>query len=158
MPRKPQITVVSMSEAHIPALADIEKACFSTPWSVQALREELEVPSAIFLVALVDGNVAGYMGMQVTYDIAYVCNIAVAPVFRRMGVASALLAAQTDVCRRRDIGELSLEVRRSNTAARALYEKSGFCRVGTRPRFYSHPPEDAEIYTLRLPSQPKGTV
>ncbi len=144
------IKIVPMSEEHIAALAAIEQQCFSTPWSAQSLREELEIPSAVFRVALVDGTVAGYMGMQDAGDVAYVCNIAVSPDYRRQGVATALIEAQCENARLMMIRELSLEVRTSNREARALYEKIGFQYIGTRPHFYSHPSENAEIYTLYL--------
>lgn len=146
------ITIVPMAAEHISAIAQIEKACFSTPWSEKALREELDVPAAHFVTALVNGTVAGYMGMQLAGDVGYVCNVAVSPDFRRCGVASALVAAQMAYAKAAGLSEISLEVRSSNTAARGLYEKLGFVWLGTRPRFYREPEENAEIYSLYLDS------
>lgn len=142
------IRVVPMRPEHIPAIARIEESCFSTPWSEKALTEELDVPSAVFLTALAGDTVAGYMGMQVAGGVGYVCNVAVSPGFRRRGVASALIQAQTDYARGHSLSEITLEVRSSNAAARALYEKLGFTRLGTRPNFYSQPVENAEIYSF----------
>ena len=143
-----EITILPMNESHIPAIAEIERSCFSTPWSEKALAEELGVASAVFLTAAVNGTVAGYMGAHHLGDCAYVCNVAVSPEFRRRYVASALIAAQTDAARAAGMREMTLEVRASNAPARALYEKFGFVHVGTRPNFYSGPKENAEIYTL----------
>lgn len=145
-----EISIVPMTVDHIPSIARIEEECFSTPWSEKALAEELNVPTAVFLTALFSGTVAGYMGLQAAGDVGYVCNVAVSPAFRRRGIASALMAAQIDRARALSLNELTLEVRTSNAAARALYEKLGFVRLGTRPHFYRNPAEDAEIYSYYL--------
>ena len=139
-----------MTAGHVPAIAAIERACFPDPWSETSLAEELHVPSAVFLTALIQGQVAGYMGAHHLGDCAYVCNVAVSPVYRGRGVASKLIEAHIVRAGQAGLHEISLEVRTSNTAARALYEKSGFIRLGTRPNFYDNPRENAEIYTLYL--------
>ena len=143
-----EIRILPMNETHIPAIAEIERQCFSEPWSEKSLEEELGLQYAVFLTALIDDRVAGYMGTQHLGGCAYVCNVAVSPAFRRRSVASALIAAQIDAARAAGMIEMTLEVRTSNEAARSLYEKFGFFHVGTRPNFYSHPAENAEIYTL----------
>lgn len=141
------VEIVRMALEHIPAISAIESECFSAPWSEKALADELNIPAAVFVTALVDGHVAGYMGMHHTGDAGYVCNIAVSSNYRRIGVASALLKAQIDYAKNHSLSELTLEVRTSNESARRLYEKFGFERLGTRPNFYSNPKENAEIYS-----------
>ncbi len=140
------ITVTPMATEHIPAVAALEAACFSLPWSEAGLREELANPFARFLVALDGDTVVGYMGMHVIAGEGAVTNIAVSPVRRREGIARALLhaSAADGVCR------ITLEVRESNTAARTLYEREGFVCDGVRPRFYEQPTEDAVLYSLYL--------
>ena len=145
-----KIMIVPMAAEHIHDIAAIEKQCFSTPWSEQALHEELTLPAAVFLTALAGGEIAGYMGLQMAGGVGYVCNVAVSSHFRRRGVASALIRAQIDRAKKSGLSEITLEVRSSNAAARALYETFGFVRLGTRPNFYSNPQEDAEIYSLYL--------
>ncbi len=145
-----EISIAAMTAEHLPMIAEMERQCFSTPWSEKALAEELNVPSAVFLTALMDGQVAGYMGVHHLGDCAYVCNVAVFPEFRRNSVASSLIAAHIQKAREHGMNEISLEVRTSNIPARALYEKFGFEHLGTRPNFYSSPRENAEIYTLYL--------
>ena len=145
-----ELQIIPMTEQHIPAIAGIERQCFSDPWSERALAEELNVPSAVFLTALADGEVAGYMGVHHLGDCAYVCNVAVAPEFRRRSVASSLMEAHILKAREAGMSEITLEVRSSNAAALALYEKFGFRCLGTRPNFYTNPKEHAEIYTLYL--------
>ena len=145
-----EIMIMPMTEERISDIAAIERECFSEPWSEKALAEELDVPSAVFLAAVVGGKTAGYMGVHHLGDCAYVCNVAVSPEFRRRSVASALIGAQITRARQAGMHEISLEVRSSNAPARALYEKFGFQRLGTRPNFYSQATENAEIYSLYL--------
>ncbi len=139
------VYVIPMSAEHIPMLAALEACCFADPWSEAALREELHNPPARFLVALCDGEVAGYLGCHHVADEAYITNVAVFPAFRRKGVGRALVEAakkQADGMYR-----LSLEVRASNQPAIALYRSLGFVEDGVRPRFYAHPTEDAILYS-----------
>lgn len=132
-----------MAECHIQGISEVEKLCFREPWSPAALREELG--KGIFLAAVADGLVAGYAGCQTVLDEGYITNVAVRPEFRRQGVAGALLA---ELLRRAEgLAFVTLEVRESNAAAIALYEKYGFVRAGMRRGFYRQPTEDALLMT-----------
>lgn len=141
------ITITPMAAEHLPAVAALEVACFSLPWSEDALREELHNPFARFLVALDGNTVVGYMGLHAVAGEGAVTNIAVSPAHRRRGIARALLRHQASAA---DLHRITLEVRQSNRAARALYEQEGFTCDGVRPRFYEHPTEDAVLYSLDL--------
>ena len=142
------MTIVSMTAAHVDALAALESACFSTPWSAASLAEELGNPHAVFRVALdAAGAVCGYGGMHHLGDEGYITNVAVSPAARRQGVARALLGAFDDYARAHALARVTLEVRMSNAAAIALYESAGYVRDGVRPGFYRHPTEDAAIYS-----------
>ena len=141
--------IVPMAESHIDAVAALERACFSDPWSADALREELDNPHAVFTVAVgEDGSVLGYVGMHHLVDEGFITNVAVSPQARRRGVARALLAALAAYGREHGLYRITLEVRVGNTPARALYEGEGYVLDGVRPKFYSHPTEDAAIYSL----------
>ena len=87
------MTIVPMAQSHIAAIAAIEQACFSEPWSAAALAEELDNPPAVFLAAVEDETVLGYVGMHHVVDEGFITNVAVSPDARRRGVARALLAA-----------------------------------------------------------------
>lgn len=144
-----EFEITAMTAAHIPALAAIEKACFCTPWSEAALAEELDNPLAVFLVAEDGGGTAiGYAGMQVVGDEGFFANVATSPDHRRQGVADALIKALAAYGKAHALYRLTLEVRVSNAAAIALYEKHGFQKDGIRPGFYRAPAEDAAIYSL----------
>lgn len=138
-----------MTEAHIPALAEIENLSFAAPWSADALREELCNPPAVFLVAEAeDGTPVGYAGMHAVAGEGFFTNVAVHPAYRRQGVADALIQALTAYGSEHNFYRLALEVRVSNDAAIRLYEKHGFVKDGIRPRFYTAPTEDAAMYSL----------
>ena len=140
--------IVPMAESHIEALAALERACFSRPWSAESLREELDNPLALFQVAQADdGTVLGYVGVHFLTDEGFITNVAVAPDARRQGVARALLNRLEEVGTANGMYSISLEVRVSNTPAIALYEGAGYVREGVRPGFYRNPTEDAAIYT-----------
>lgn len=138
--------IVAMEECHIAGISEVERQCFREPWNPDALREELG--RGIFLAAVEGGVVAGYVGCQTVLDEGYVTNVAVLPAFRRQGVAGELVA---ELLRRAEgLSFVTLEVRASNAAAIALYEKYGFEPVGTRRGFYRQPVEDALLMTRRL--------
>ena len=142
------MTVVRMNERHITALAELERVCFSAPWSENALREELTNPHAVFLVAEDDaGAVLGYVGMHHILDEADVTNVAVFPASRRKGVARALMTAVETYGREQKLVRVTLEVRESNAPAIALYEGFGYRQDGRRKRFYTDPVEDALLYS-----------
>ena len=145
--------IVPMDRSHISQIAALERECFSDPWSEQLLENALFDDQASFIVAEDgEGNILGYAGLHAVLDEGYIDNVAVSPDARRHGVASALL----DVfCRfgAANLAFLTLEVRKSNTAAIALYEKFGFRQAGLRPGYYQHPREDAVIMTREFPKE-----
>ena len=135
------MTIVSMEERHLAALAEIEKACFHAPWSADMLHEELG--KGLFLVAEQDGEAVGYVGCQTVLDEGYITNVAVSPACRRQGIGRALIAQS-------GLSFVTLEARASNAPAIALYEGAGFRQVGVRRNFYTAPAEDAVLMTYYL--------
>ena len=142
------VRIVPMTGDHVDEVAELERICFTTPWSRNMLVEELENDCAAFLVALDDqGRVAGYAGLLVVLDEGYITNVAVRPAFRRQGIAADLLTVFDRFARGNHLAFLTLEVRASNEPALALYEKLGYRRMGLRKNYYEHPKEDAVIMT-----------
>ena len=144
------IEIVEMNTAHLPALAELERACFSSPRSEKQLAEELTNPSAVFLTALCGGKIAGYCGLHFVLDEGYIDDVAVSDSFRRKGVAQALMTALEEKAARLDLAFISLEVRQSNLPAIELYSKLGYKKVGLRKNFYEKPTENGFIYTKHL--------
>lgn len=142
--------IVPMKEAHVKQVAALEKLCFSDPWSEGSVRAELNNPLSTWLVDETDGDVNGYIGAQSVPPEADVMNLAVSPACRRQGIGARLLCTMTELLHRQGIKALFLEVRPSNSAAIALYEKHGFVQVGRRPKYYVNPTEDALILRKEL--------
>lgn len=144
-----KLRIVPMTARHLPAVAELERICFpADPWSETLFRAALENPGAAILLALgEDGAPLGYAVLSTVLDEGNLDNIAVAPAYRRQGVADALLSVVTGFGREH-LSRLMLEVRASNAPAIALYEKYGFAAVGRRKNYYDAPREDAVLMTL----------
>lgn len=143
------MTIVPMSDEHISQIAEIEKQCFSAPWSENALKEELANENAHFLAGVVGENVLGYIGVHEICGEAYIANVAVRSDYRRLGIGEKLLETAQNNAFERGCEFISLEVRKSNASAVALYTKQGYNIVGERKSFYTNPTEDAIIMTLK---------
>ena len=131
----------------LPQIEQIEQACFSMPWTRGQLSSQLDEDRHVFLAAVSDGRVLGYVGMMYVLDEGYIANVAVAPAARRQGVGRALIAALLKRAGELQLSFVTLEVRPSNAAAIALYEGFGFESVGRRKNYYDKPSEDALLMT-----------
>ena len=134
-----------MDEIHVSQVAELEKVCFSDPWSENAIRSELTNPLSLWLVALDGEQVVGYVGSQSVLGESDMMNIAVHNDYRGCGIATALVEKLVAQLRGNGNYQLTLEVRISNEPAKKLYEKLGFFEVGRRPNYYHNPKEDALI-------------
>lgn len=144
------ITIVPMSQEHIEGIAQIEKECFSKPWSLNSIKEELTNPTAMFFAATDGDTVAGYAGMNMAADECYMSNIGVLPTYRGKGIANALLDTCIGTAGGMMMKFISLEVRPSNKIAVDMYKNHGFKICGRRKAFYSNPKEDGYIMTLNF--------
>lgn len=134
-----------MHPSHVAQIAELEKICFSDPWSERSIASELDNKLAFWLVATEGERVAGYIGSQTVMDETDMMNVAVHPDFRRRGIAEALVNGLVDALKTQGSHCLTLEVRTSNAPAIALYEKLGFSEIGRRKNYYRNPREDALI-------------
>ena len=134
-----------MTADHVSQVAELEKICFSDPWSEKSVASELTNPLSLWLVAVEGDRVAGYVGSQSVMGESDMMNVAVHPDFRRQGVAEKLVLELVAALAKKDNHCLTLEVRASNVSAISLYEKLGFAQVGLRKNYYRNPKEDALI-------------
>lgn len=139
--------IEKMTSAHLDRVCEIEKMCFSHPWSRQSLESELSNETSLFFAALENNEVVGYIGMSVVLDEGYIFNVAVDENFRCRGVGSALVGELITYSKKNNFSFVTLEVRKSNENAVALYSKFGFIKVGERRDYYSNPKEDAVLMT-----------
>lgn len=142
--------ITDVREELLPQIVGIERECFSLPWTEQMLRSQLEGERCVFLAALEENTVLGYVGLAYVLDEGYISNVAVAPAHRRRGAGDALIAELIRRGRALRLAFLTLEVRESNAAAVALYAKHGFLVVGRRKGYYEKPREDALLMTLEF--------
>jgi [ribosomal protein S18]-alanine N-acetyltransferase len=133
-------------------IAQIERSCFADPWSEESFRRLVGVPPAIFLVAIFppDKTIAGYMVAFSVGEEAEVLNVAVDPKFRGRGLAGQMLDGALIELGARGVRTAFLEVRESNSAARALYKSRGFIEIGRRSNYYRRPVEDALVLRKSL--------
>ena len=138
------------ASADLARVAEIERASFSDPWSATAFRSALEEDRINFHVAVRDDLVVGYAVSWCVVDEAELANLAVVPSLRGHGLGAALLDRAMADARGAGCVVMHLEVRESNSSARALYASRGFEMVGRRKRYYREPIEDALILRAGL--------
>lgn len=130
------------------AVSKLEKECFSAPWSYKMLAESfLSKGFSGFLFEL-GGEIIGYGGYISPCGEADITKIAVNQKFRKKGIGRQLLKAMIDDCRKKDIYQITLEVRVSNVSAIALYSSCGFKNIARRQNYYGD--EDAFVMQYLL--------
>jgi ribosomal-protein-alanine N-acetyltransferase len=146
-----------MTEHDLLEVVEIEQTSGLSPWGWDAYHRELQSSDrGLMWVARLDANldnahtVAGYVVGRMIVDELHINNIAVRQPYRRSGLATALLAKVLEAAKGYKAVRAFLEVRDGNSAALALYERSGFTTIGRRRNYYSNPPEDALIMTLEI--------
>ena len=143
------LQIRKMQEKDIEQVSRIEEVCFSVPWSAKAFEEAIGKPDALYLAALEGDEILGYCGAYVILDEADINQVAVKASFRRQGIGKKLLEELLRQLEAQGIKAVTLEVRKSNRAAVALYESFGFVLEGQRKNFYEKPTEDAWIMWKR---------
>ena len=139
-----------LDKSHASILYEVEKRCFSKPWTEAMFSGDLESESTIYLGAFSDGILVGYAGAWLVAGDADITNVAVIPEKRGQGIAQKLLSELFSRLLE-NAGEIvRLEVRRSNENAKKLYEKLGFSEIAVRKNYYADPKEDALIYEKNL--------
>ncbi|MBI5409947.1 MAG: ribosomal protein S18-alanine N-acetyltransferase [Nitrospirae bacterium] len=145
------IIIREMSSGDLPEVHALEDQCYSTPWSINSFKHELQNKDAILKAAVLNHHIIGYVCVRTILDMTHLLNLAVSPEFRRKGVGSMLLLEVIKDLKRLKPGiKLTLEVRQSNTAAVKLYEGFGFKATGKRTGYYQKPHDDAVIMELDI--------
>ncbi len=130
---------------------EIEGLCHTTPWTSNSFEYEIRNKEALLRVAVVGGQVVGYICVRTILDLTHLLNLSVLPEFRRHGIGSMLLNSVLLMLRELNSDcDLTLEVRESNIAAIKLYEKFGFVVSGRRRDYFKKPEEDASIMKLNI--------
>ena len=136
-----------LSTANLDAVLAIEEESFTSPWTREMYEAELDNPTVtrIFVIRTPERRVAGYCATWFLLPEVHINNLAVRPELRRRGLATLLLGRVLHLALEAGGERATLEVRRSNHAARRLYEGLGFRVRGVRADYYTDPVEDALI-------------
>ncbi|WP_026894475.1 ribosomal protein S18-alanine N-acetyltransferase [Clostridiisalibacter paucivorans] len=140
------VVVRNMTLADIDQVLEIEKECFSIPWSKESFITEVEKNIlAEYIVVEIANKVVGYGGIWLIMDEGHITNIGVSKSHRGYRVGSIILEKIIDICKEKGIPRITLEVREHNYVAQGLYEKYDFKVFGIRPNYYSDNNENALI-------------
>ena len=156
--KKPKLHPVRMQKtpAHLNGAAELEKLCFSSPWSASSLELLTNDGIGVGYILTVptapgaEPTVAAYGGMLITVDEGQITNVAVHPDHRRKGFGAAIVRGLLRHAKDERLESVSLEVRASNTAAIELYKRAGFVEAGRRKGFYNKPTEDALVMVCKI--------
>jgi ribosomal-protein-alanine N-acetyltransferase len=145
-PAEPRVVVTPMRRRHLRGVLRIESQVYPRPWSSALFAGELAmVNSRVYIVARVAGVVVGYSGLMLVADDGHITTVAVDPQRHRQGLASRMLLELTRRGIARNVEQLTLEVRVSNTGAQELYRHFGFAPAGIRRGYYVDNAEDALV-------------
>lgn len=145
-----EIRYFELTYEDIGPVSEMERKFFSTPWSEASIAHYMESGNMVFIVARSGSVPVGYAAVQCILDEGNLISIGVDDGFRNMGIASELLDIVYEQAFANGVRTIHLEVRESNDAAIALYEKEGFEKNGRRKGFYRKPEEDALLYKKDL--------
>ena len=151
------VEIRRLTYSDLPHVIAIERRAFPTPWSLSMFVLELSKPSGICLAAVEHGRLRGYLVCSRYDTVWHLMNVAVDPVHRRNGIASTLMTHLFDAADRPH-EQYTLEVRESNDAAIALYERFGFRGAGHRRAYYHDNREDALIMWRTAPAERAATA
>src|SRR5258708_38613288 len=153
------IQIRDASRTDLPRILEIERLAFLSPWTLASFERELTLPFSRVMVAIPDvsadgsarpgRSIVGFLCRWLIADECHVLNIAVHPEFRRLGMGGVLITEAISEARTNGAGVVTLEVRRTNLAARQLYRKVEFEERRLRRHYYG-PGEDAIIMELRF--------
>lgn len=153
-----KVRIRNANSRDLPQIFEIERLAFPHPWSLDSFRRELALPFSRLMVADADSAdgaegppLAGFLCRWLVADECHILNVAVHPAMRRMGVGGELMAEAIAEAKAKNIHLITLEVRRSNLAARTLYRKLRFEERRLRRNYYGLG-EDAIVMELTLKS------
>ena len=144
------IVIRPMTKDDVDDVYKVEEDCFVDPWSKESIRKELKNDLARYLVAEIDGEIVGYVGVWFVVDEGHITNVAVHSNYRGKKIGDKLVKEMVELCRQSNIVAMTLEVRVSNIVAQNLYKKYGFKMGGIRKEYYSDNKEDAIIMWNQL--------
>ena len=140
-----------MTARDLDALMAIENAIYPYPWTRGNFSDSLDAGYHCWIVEC-GGVIVGYSVVMIAAGEAHLLNLSIAPGWQRRGLGAGLLRFIIKLARDYQAGKIFLEVRPSNTAARALYGGAGFAEIAVRRDYYPAGAgrEDAVVMELTL--------
>jgi len=145
-----EIKIRDMLKIDAERLAEINKKCFSVPWSLESMKKESKNKLASYKIAEIDGEIVGYGGFWLIMDEAEITNVVVSEEYRGKKISKLLMNELIEKARERGASYMSLEVRSKNEIAKNLYKGLDFKVDGLRKNYYNNPKDDCYIMTLKL--------
>ncbi len=147
------LTIQKLDIGFIEEIVLLERASFPVPWSYEAYEHELKENTLSHYYGVFEGSrMIAFMGFWLIGEEGHIANVAVDPTYRKQGVGEYLMRQVMLNCYAMGGKRMTLEVRQSNTAALALYQKLGFVIAGRRKAYYSDTKEDALIMWGAVPA------
>jgi len=154
-----EVRIQPMNEDDLARVHEIEERVYTQPWTVNLFRGELMQPDKrVYLVAKVEGIVAGYGGLMIIDGEAHLTTLAVDTPWQGKEIGSLLTLRLVELAMVKKVHWLTLEVRESNKSARALYSKFGFKKIGMRPRYYADGEDAVIMWTNDIQSDEYKTM
>lgn len=150
---KPIPVICKLSKEAAPELAEIDAVSNTPPWNTALFESEFDNQHAVVLGARLNGQLIGFVVLHQVADEAHIVNFAVRPAERGQGVGRSILKSVIDKLFSEAVSRLTLEVRRSNQVAQALYRQFGFVECGVRPKYYADNKEDALLMGVQVISK-----
>ena len=138
------------TQRELEAVTYIESLSFGSGWTRESFEQDLQLSWSRLVVAWLGEELVAFCNYWVVADEVQILNVATHPAHRRRGIARQLLVYIIEQAAQQQIASLTLEVRKGNYAAQALYESLGFLKVGERPRYYSDNQEAAVLMTKMM--------
>lgn len=126
-------------------VVEMEKLCFTIPWSRAGFEGELQSTATRYLVVEIDGQIVAYAGTWLALDEGHITNVAVHPDWRRKRLGRLVTESLLECCANLGTSFMTLEVRKTNLIAQKLYRSLGFYMIGVRKRYYEDNDEDALV-------------
>jgi len=142
-----------MIRKDLPEVLDIERVSFPNPWRPSTFEGEIDnapISNPYVIICGPGARIVGYVIYWHLKESVQISNISIHPDFRRVGVGENVMKRILKKIQNDGAEYIHLEVRPSNSAARALYEKLGFQILGVREGYYFDPTEEALIMGKRL--------
>lgn len=141
-----KILIETMKHSDLKKIKENLESDFDDFWDITTIQEELNCSNSIYIVSKYQEEILGFAGIKVILDEAELMNIVTRKNSRNLGIASLMLEYIIDLCKKRKIKRINLEVNTKNSIAINLYKKYNFKEVGLRKKYYNNT-EDAILFS-----------